>query len=136
MSENLVVPTMAEMLAQGKQPEVLFWVGCAGSFDDRAKKITKAFVYILNKANINFGVLGIEESSSGDAAKRAGNEFLFQMQALTNIEILNSYNVKKIVKVIVKRSLRHYIPKIITMALPQELIILTMLECKVNKTLF
>ena len=97
MSENLVVPTMAEMLAQGKQPEVLFWVGCAGSFDDRAKKITKAFVRILNRANVSFAVLGAEESCTGDPAKRAGNEFLFQMQAMTNIELLNAYNVKKIV---------------------------------------
>lgn len=91
------VPTMAEMMAQGKQPEVLFWVGCAGSFDDRAKKITKAFVKILNKANVDFAVLGTEESCTGDPAKRAGNEFLFQMQAMTNIEVLNSYKVKKIV---------------------------------------
>lgn len=91
------VPTMAEMMAQGKQPEVLFWVGCAGSFDDRAKKITKAFVKILNKANVEFAVLGTEESCTGDPAKRAGNEFLFQMQAMTNIEVLNSYEVKKIV---------------------------------------
>lgn len=91
------VPTMAEMMAQGKQPEVLFWVGSAGSYDDRAKKITKAFVKILNKANVDFAVLGTEESSTGDAAKRAGNEFLFQMQAVTNIEVLNAYEVKKIV---------------------------------------
>ncbi len=91
------VPTMAEMMAQGKQPEVLFWVGCAGSFDDRAKKITKAFVKILNKANIEFAVLGTEESCTGDPAKRAGNEMLFQMQAITNIEVLNGYEVKKIV---------------------------------------
>jgi Fe-S oxidoreductase len=91
------VPTMAEMTAQGKQPDVLFWVGCAGSFDDRAKKITKAFVKILNKANVEFAVLGTEESCSGDPAKRAGNEFLFQMQAMTNIEVLNAYEVKKIV---------------------------------------
>ena len=91
------VPTMAEMSAQGKQPEVLFWVGCAGSFDDRAKKITKAFVKILNKANVEFAVLGTEESCSGDPAKRAGNEFLFQMQAMTNIEVLNGYEIKKIV---------------------------------------
>lgn len=91
------VSTMAEMTAQGKQPEVLFWVGCAGSFDDRAKKITKAFVKILNKANIEFAVLGTEESCCGDPAKRAGNEFLFQMQAMTNIEVLNAYQVKKIV---------------------------------------
>lgn len=88
---------MAEMMAQGKQPEVLFWVGCAGSFDDRAKKITKAFVKILNKANVEFAVLGTEESCTGDPAKRAGNEFLFQMQAMTNIEVLNAYEIKKIV---------------------------------------
>jgi|TARA_B110000037_G_scaffold101869_1_gene118808 heterodisulfide reductase subunit D len=91
------VPTMAEMMAQGKQPEVLFWVGCAGSFDDRAKKITKAFVKILNKAKVDFAVLGTEESCTGDPAKRAGNEMLFQMQAMTNIEVLNGYEVKKIV---------------------------------------
>jgi Fe-S oxidoreductase len=97
MSENLIVPTMAEMLAQGKQPEVLFWVGCAGSFDDRAKKITKAFVRILNRANVSFAVLGTEESCTGDPAKRAGNEFLFQMQAMMNIEVLNAYEAKKIV---------------------------------------
>ncbi|MBT8235362.1 MAG: (Fe-S)-binding protein [Bacteroidia bacterium] len=97
MSEMLHVPTMAEMMAQGKEPEVLFWVGCSGSFDDRAKKITKAFVRILNKAGINFAVLGTEESCSGDPAKRAGNEFLFQMQAMANIQVLNGYNIKKIV---------------------------------------
>lgn len=91
------VPTMAEMMAQGKQPEVLFWVGSAGSYDDRAKKITRAFVKILHKANVDFAVLGTEESATGDAAKRAGNEFLFQMQAMTNIEILNAYEVKTIV---------------------------------------
>ena len=77
MSENLFVPTMAEMMAQGKQPEVLFWVGCAGSFDDRAKKITKAFVKILNRANVSYAVLGTEESCTGDPANRAGNEFLY-----------------------------------------------------------
>jgi Fe-S oxidoreductase len=97
MSENLLVPTMAEMMAQGKQPDVLFWVGCAGSFDDRAKKITKAFVKILNSANVSFAVLGTEESCTGDPAKRAGNEFLFQMQAVTNIEVMNAYEVKRIV---------------------------------------
>jgi Fe-S oxidoreductase len=97
MSDNLLVPTMAEMMAQGKQPDVLFWVGCAGSFDDRAKKITKAFVKILNSANVSFAVLGTEESCTGDPAKRAGNEFLFQMQAVTNIEVMNSYEVKRIV---------------------------------------
>lgn len=91
------VPTMADLMAQGKQPEILFWVGSAGSFDDRAKKITKAFVKILNKAKVDFAVLGTEESATGDLAKRAGNEFLFQMQAVTNIEVLNAYEVKKIV---------------------------------------
>lgn len=97
MSELLKVPTMAEFMAQGKQPEVLFWVGCAGSFDDRAKKITKAFVKLLNNAGVEFAVLGTEESCTGDPAKRAGNEFLFQMQAVTNIEVMNAYEVKKIV---------------------------------------
>ncbi|SFW49868.1 Cysteine-rich domain-containing protein [Sinomicrobium oceani] len=91
------VPTMAEMMAEGKQPEVLFWVGCAGSFDDRAKKITKALVKLLDKAGVEFAVLGTEESCTGDPAKRAGNEFLFQMQAVTNIEVLNAYEIKKIV---------------------------------------
>ena len=93
----MIVKTMADYFAEGKQPEVLFWVGSAGSYDDRAKKITKAFVKILNKANVEFAVLGTEESSTGDAAKRAGNEFLFQMQAMMNIEVLNGYEVKKIV---------------------------------------
>ena len=94
---GIQVKTMAEFMAEGKEPEILFWVGSAGSFDDRAKKITKAFVKILNAAKVSFGVLGTEESSSGDAAKRAGNEFLFQMQAITNIEVMNAYNVKNIV---------------------------------------
>lgn len=97
MSKELYVPTMAEMMAEGKEVDVLFWVGCAGSFDDRAKKITKAFVKILNKAEVSFAVLGSEESCTGDPAKRAGNDMLFQMQAATNIEILNAYGVKKVV---------------------------------------
>jgi len=91
------VPTMAEVFAQGKKPEVLFWVGSAGSYDDRAKKITKSFVKILHQANVDFAVLGTEESSTGDEAKRTGNEFLFQMQAMMNIEVLNGYEVKTIV---------------------------------------
>ena len=97
MSNTLKVPTMAEYMAEGKQPEVLFWVGCMGSFDDRAKKVTKAFVKLLHKSNVDFAVLGTEESCTGDPAKRAGNEFLFQMQAVTNIEVLNAYEIKKIV---------------------------------------
>jgi heterodisulfide reductase subunit D len=88
---------MSELAAQNKQPEILFWVGCAGSFDERAKSITAAFVKILNKLNINFAVLGTEEACTGEPAKRAGNEFLFQMQAISNIQILNAYNIKKIV---------------------------------------
>jgi Fe-S oxidoreductase len=88
---------MAEMMANGETPEILFWVGCAGSFDDRAKKITKAVVKILNKCQVNFAVLGTEESCSGDPAKRAGNEFTFQMQAMMNIEVMNAYEIKKIV---------------------------------------
>ena len=97
MKESLKVPTMAELHSQGISPEVLFWVGCAGSFDDRAKKITKALVKIMHNAKVSFAVLGTEESCTGDPAKRAGNEFLFQMQAVTNIEVINSYEVKKIV---------------------------------------
>ncbi|MFN2422725.1 MAG: (Fe-S)-binding protein [Cryomorphaceae bacterium] len=97
MSETLKVPTMAEMLAAGEVPEMLFWVGCAGSFDDRAKKITRAIVKILHKAEVKFAVLGTEEGCTGDPAKRAGNEFLFQMQAMMNIQVLNGYEIKSIV---------------------------------------
>ena len=97
MAKNLKVPTMAEYMAEGKKPEVLFWVGCMGSFDDRAKKVTKAFVKLLHEAKVDFAVLGTEESCTGDPAKRAGNEFLFQMQAATNIEVLNGYEIKKVV---------------------------------------
>lgn len=88
---------MAEFLAEGQAPEVLFWVGCAGSFDDRAKKVTKAFAKLLNNAKVSFAVLGKEESCTGDPAKRSGNEFLYQMQAMANIEILNAYEIKAIV---------------------------------------
>ena len=91
------VPTMAELAQKGQEPEILFWVGCAGSFDDRYKKVTLAFTKILNKVGINFAVLGEEEACTGDPARRAGNEFLFQMQAMANIQVLNGYNIKKIV---------------------------------------
>ena len=91
------VPTLAEFAAEGKKPEVLFWVGCAGSFDERAKKITKSFVKILQKAAVSFAVLGAEESCTGDPAKRSGNEFLFQMQAMANIKVMNAYKVTRIV---------------------------------------
>jgi heterodisulfide reductase subunit D len=91
------VPTMADMMATGDEPEILFWVGCPGSFDDRYKRVTIAFVRILHHVGIKFAVLGPEESCTGDPARRAGNEFLYQMQAMTNIQTLNGYNVKKIV---------------------------------------
>ena len=94
---SLQIKTMSDWKIEGEEPEILFWVGSAGSFDDRAKKITRAFVKIMNQANVQFGVLGVEESASGDVAKRAGNEFLFQMQAMMNIEVMNKYNVTKIV---------------------------------------
>ncbi len=91
------VKTMAQMMAEGEQPDILFWVGCAGSFDQRAQKITKAFAQILEAVGIKFAVLGAEEACTGDPARRAGNEFLFQMMAYNNIQTLNNYGVKKIV---------------------------------------
>jgi heterodisulfide reductase subunit D len=91
------VPTMAEMTASGQTPEVLFWVGCAGSFDDRYKKVTVSFARILNRVGVQFAVLGTEEACTGDPARRAGNEFVFQMLAMQNISTLDAYGVKKIV---------------------------------------
>lgn len=91
------VPIMAELAAEGKSPEILFWIGCAGSFDQRAQKITRAFTTILNKIGINYAVLGKEEMCTGDPVRRAGNEFLFQMMAYQNIQVLNNYGIKKIV---------------------------------------
>ena len=91
------VPTVAELFAEGKNPEILFWVGCAGSFDQRAQKITKAFVTILDKVGINYAILGKEEMCTGDPVRRAGNEFMFQMMAYQNIQVLNNYGIKKIV---------------------------------------
>ncbi|WP_341226220.1 (Fe-S)-binding protein [uncultured Arcticibacterium sp.] len=99
MTEELTfkVPTMADLSAAGKEPEILFWVGCAGSFDDRYKKVTVSFAKILNKIGVDFAVLGTEEACTGDPARRAGNEFSFQMLAMQNIEVLNSYGIKRIV---------------------------------------
>jgi len=91
------VPNLAEMTANGESPEILFWVGCAGSYDQRAQKITKAFASILNKVGIKYAILGKEEMCTGDPARRAGNEFMFQMMAYQNIQVLNGYNIKKIV---------------------------------------
>jgi Fe-S oxidoreductase len=88
---------MAEWAARGETPEILFWVGCSGSYDGRAQKITRAFAAILDKAGVRYGILGKEEACTGDPARRAGNEFLFQMMAYQNIQVLNNYGVKKIV---------------------------------------
>lgn len=93
----MIVPKIQDLIAQGVEPEILFWVGCAGSFDARAQKITKAFAEILNKVGVNYAILGTEEACTGDPARRAGNEFLFQMMAYQNIQTLNAYNIKKIV---------------------------------------
>jgi heterodisulfide reductase subunit D len=91
------IKTMAEFAAEGKSPEVLFWVGCAGSFDQRAQKVTLAFTKILQACGIDFAILGQEESCTGDPARRAGNEFVFQMLAQQNVQVMNMYGVKKIV---------------------------------------
>jgi Fe-S oxidoreductase len=93
----MTVPTVAEFVARGETPEILFWVGCAGSYDDRYKRVTVAFARILDAAGVKFAVLGTEEMCTGDPARRAGNEFLFQMQAMNNIQVLNGYGIKKIV---------------------------------------
>ncbi len=97
MSLGFKVPLMSELAAEGRQPEVLFWTGCAGSFDERAQKVTRAFAKIMHHCGVDFAILGPEESCTGDPAKRAGNEFLFQMMAMANIQTLNAYEVKTIV---------------------------------------
>jgi heterodisulfide reductase subunit D len=97
MAEEIQVPTVAELLAKGEAPEILFWVGCAGSFDERAQRITKSICKILHHVGLKYAILGAEEGCTGDPAKRAGNEFLFQMQAMMNIEVLNGYEIRKIV---------------------------------------
>jgi Fe-S oxidoreductase len=97
MENELNVPTVAELLAKGETPDILFWVGCAGSFDERAQKITRDICRILQHVGLKYAILGTEESCTGDPAKRSGNEFLFQMQAMMNIEVLNGYEIKKIV---------------------------------------
>src|SRR5258706_15223383 len=93
----MTIRTVAELTAKGENPEVLFWVGCAGSFDQRAQKITKAFALILEKTGIRYAILGKEEMCTGDPVRRAGNEFMFQMMAYQNIRVLNNYGIKKIV---------------------------------------
>ncbi len=97
--QKIEIPVIADLFARGEKPEFLFWVGCAGAFDDRYKKVVRAFTKILVHLKVNFAVLGKEESCSGDPARRAGNEMLYQMQALRNIEIFETYKVKKIITV-------------------------------------
>lgn len=94
---KIEVPVMSEVFAKGEKPEFLFWVGSAGAFDDRYKKVSQAFVKILHYLKVSYAVLGIEETDSGDVARRSGNEMLFQMQALMNIEVMNGYEIKKII---------------------------------------
>lgn len=96
-ANGLNIPTMAEKAASGESVDVLFWVGCSGAFDDRYKSVTRSFAQILQQANISFAVLGLEETCTGDPAKRSGNEFLAQMQAMTNIQTLNQYGIQRIV---------------------------------------
>jgi len=96
-AEGMEIPTMADVASRGESVDVLFWVGCAGSFDDRYKSVTRSFARILKAADIKFAVLGTEEACTGDPAKRAGNEFLAQIQAMTNVQTLNGYGVKRIV---------------------------------------
>lgn len=94
---DIHVPTMAELTAKGELPDILFWVGCMGSYDERAQRITRDICKILHHVGLKYGILGEEESCTGDPAKRAGNEFLFQMQAMVNIQVLDGYQIKKIV---------------------------------------
>ncbi len=91
------VKTIQDYISNGETPEIIFWVGCAGSYDERAQRVSRAFANILQNAKVEFAILGMEEGCTGDPAKRAGNEFLFQMQAMQNIELMNGYGVKKIV---------------------------------------
>src|SRR5690349_22632778 len=93
----MIAKTYAEYQSEGRSPEILFWVGCAGSFDARAQKVTRAVCEILNHAGVEFAILGNDERCTGDPARRAGNEFLFQMTAAMNIETLNMFGVKRIV---------------------------------------
>lgn len=97
MENQLHIPTVAELIAKGEAPDILFWVGCAGSFDERAQRVTRDICKILQHVGIKYAILGTEESCTGDPAKRAGNEFLFQMQAMMNIQVLDGYEIKKIV---------------------------------------
>ena len=96
-TEGLNIKTMAKWAEEGQKPDVLFWVGCAGAFDDRNKKIAQSLAGLMNKADVKFGILGTEENCTGDSARRAGNEYLFQTLAGMNIQTMNNYGVQKIV---------------------------------------
>ena len=98
-TSTLNVPVMADLAARGEKPEFLFWVGCAGAFDDRYRKVSRAFAKILSYTGTSYAVLGKEESCTGDPARRAGNEMLYQMQALQNIAVFKSYDIKKIITI-------------------------------------
>jgi heterodisulfide reductase subunit D len=98
-TRKIEVPVMADLFANGEKPEYLFWVGCAGAFDDRYKKVVRAFAKILSYLNVSYAVLGKEETCTGDPARRAGNEMLYQMQALQLIEIFKTYDIRKIITI-------------------------------------
>jgi Fe-S oxidoreductase len=98
-TRKIEIPVMADLFAKGEKPEYLFWVGCAGAYDDRYKKVAAAFAKILIHLNVSFAVLGKEETCTGDPARRAGNEMLFQMQALQNIELFKAYEIKKVITI-------------------------------------
>lgn len=98
-TRKIEIPVMADLFAKGEKPEYLFWVGCAGAFDDRYKKVAGAFAKILTHLEISYAVLGKEETCTGDPARRAGNEMLYQMQAMQNIEVFKMYEVKKILTI-------------------------------------
>jgi heterodisulfide reductase subunit D len=98
-TRKIDIPVMADLFSRGEKPEYLFWVGCAGAYDDRYKKVAQAFVKILTHLEVSYAVLGKEETCTGDPARRAGNEMLYQMQAMQNIEIFKMYEVKKILTI-------------------------------------
>jgi len=98
-TETYEIPIISDLFAKNKEPEYLFWVGCAGAFDDRYKRVARAFTKILVYTKTDFGVLGKEETCTGDPARRSGNEMLYQMQALTNIQTFTGYKIKKILTI-------------------------------------
>ncbi len=98
-TRKIEIPVMSDLFSRGEKPEYLFWVGCAGAYDDRYKKVVRAFAKILSYLNVSYAILGKEERCTGDPARRAGNEMLYQMQAFQNIEIFKAYEIKKIITI-------------------------------------